>query len=518
VAIIATHRESGPMLFGNLRKYSTSRLMRVVDFCQGVLKPRGFQLANALLARRHVAMAYLALTTWWNCGPRCPLIKHCEDAVPRRLVWGISRFTQSGRTAAHEGARLSINLTKRVGEVRDEAFVAGLVLQHLHNFWKTLMAHDTNIQWADSITNFIMGCLGCELYLPPHKILAAIDRACLQAGESRWTRGTAQELFGVVLEQAWASLENSVTGPGPGHRKEITTTNIRHLRKRLKCAIIERFSPEVGQMVLSTIERSMKCYAAQLNANRGFDLENPQRRVNVGYAPTFEEITYFPGRAEDAAHWSDLSGTERSDKPWLNGLPRLIFVSDMGDAFSRKQDFEFLRSEMAAFQTPEGQRHLWLWLTKRPEVMRQFADSVGGFPANVCAMTTVTSTKTLGRVDALRNVKAVVRGLSLEPLWEPLADKIDLTGIDWVIVGGESGAKANVELFPVEWATELRDRCREEGVAFFLKQLGRRPICQGNELKLRHPHGGDWLEWPAELRVREMPHYFYTYAEQTASV
>ncbi len=173
---------------------------------------------------------------------------------------------------------------------------------------------------------------------------------------------------------------------------------------------------------------------------------------------------------------------------------------------------------MAAFQTPEGQQHLWLWLTKRPKIMREFADSIGGFPANVCAMTTVTSPKTLKRVDALREVNASVRGLSLEPLWGSLADEIDLTGIDWVIVGGESGAKANVELFPIEWAMKLRNRCREEGVAFFLKQLGRRPTCQGKELKLRQLHGGDWAEWPADIRVREMPQYFYNYAAAGASV
>ena len=71
-----------------------------------------------------------------------------------------------------------------------------------------------------------------------------------------------------------------------------------------------------------------------------------------------------------------------------------------------------------------------------------------------------------------------------------------------------------MELFPVEWAIELRDRCREEGVAFFLKQLGRRPSRQGNEFKLRHQHGGDWSEWTRDLRVREMPEYFYSYAEQ----
>lgn len=376
------------------------------------------------------------------------------------------------------------------------------------------MSITTNIQWCDSTINFIMGCLGCELYPTPEKLLAAIDRACLLAGISGWTKGTAKSLFGEVLTQVWGTLEESETGPGEGHQNGLSTTNLRHLRKRMKRRASELFSTKAGRLILATIEKSLKCYAAQLHANRGFDLENPQRDVNVGYAPTFETITLFPGRTKVAAQWSDLTGIERGEKPWLNGLPRLIFVSDMGDAFSRKQDFEFLRSEMAAFQTPVGQRHLWLWLTKRPDVMRQFVDSIGGFPANVCAMTTVTSTKTLSRVDALREVNAAVRGLSLEPLWEPLADKIDLTGIDWVIVGGESGARANVELFPVEWAIELRDRCREEGVAFFLKQLGRRPSHLGKEFTLRHPHGGDWSEWTHGLRVREMPEYFYSYVKQ----
>lgn len=380
------------------------------------------------------------------------------------------------------------------------------------------MAFQTNIQWCDSTVNFIMGCLGCELYPTPQKVLAAIDRACLKAGIAGWTSGTAKALFGELLDEVWSELEGTDSGPGLGHQKALTTTNIRHLRKRLKRAVAAQFSIAAGQMAESTIQRSLKCYAAQLHANRGFDLLNPQRKVNAGYAPTFEEITLFPGRTKVAAQLVDLTGTERLEKPWLNGLPRLIFVSDMGDAFSRKKDFGFLRTEMAAFQTPEGQQHLWLWLTKRPKIMREFADSIGGFPANVCAMTTVTSPKTLKRVDALREVNASVRGLSLEPLWGSLADEIDLTGIDWVIVGGESGAKANVELFPIEWAMKLRNRCREEGVAFFLKQLGRRPTCQGKELKLRQLHGGDWAEWPADIRVREMPQYFYNYAAAGASV
>ena len=114
-------------------------------------------------------------------------------------------------------------------------------------------------------------------------------------------------------------------------------------------------------------------------------------------------------------------------------------------------------------------------------------------------MTTVTSAKTLSRVGALREVNAAVRGLSLELHWEPLANKIDLTGTGGGIVGGKSGAKANVELFPVEWVIELQDRCREEGVAFFLKQLGRRPSRWGNKFQRWHHYGGEWSEWTPDL-------------------
>jgi hypothetical protein len=92
------------------------------------------------------------------------------------------------------------------------------------------MSITTNIQWCDSTINFIMGCLGCELYPTPEKLLAAIDRACLLAGISGWTKGTAKSLFGEVLTQVWGTLEESETGPGEGHQNSLSTTNLRHLR------------------------------------------------------------------------------------------------------------------------------------------------------------------------------------------------------------------------------------------------------------------------------------------------
>jgi protein gp37 len=193
----------------------------------------------------------------------------------------------------------------------------------------------------------------------------------------------------------------------------------------------------------------------------------------------------------------------------------MIFVSDMGDALSRRSDFAFLKREViGAMRSVKGSRHLWLWLTKRPGSMAALAAEIGGLPPNACAMTTVTGAdpERLKRIDELRSVDSVVRGLSIEPLWERIpAEKLDLTGIDWVIVGGESGSGDLTRPFALEWAEEIRDHCRKNGVAFFLKQLGRNPTREGQSVRLNDPHGGDWNEWEEELRVREFPPYFHNF-------
>jgi len=253
--------------------------------------------------------------------------------------------------------------------------------------------------------------------------------------------------------------------------------------------------------------------------NRGNDLLNPGRGMVPGHAPTFEQITRFEGRGVESAQWKDLLGKVDPDRPWIDGLPRLIFVSDMGDAFSRRTDFPYIKNEVIEPVISDlGRRHLWLWLTKRPELMVEFAEELGGFPDNICAMTTLTGPgpENLKRLDDLRRVKASVRGLSVEPLWERIPPKqLNLRGIDWLILGGESGSKVEYSRpFAIEWAEELRDHCRKNGVAFFLKQLGRRPTRSGQVLHLSDSHGGDWNEWPDEsLRVREFPQAFHRYRE-----
>jgi protein gp37 len=257
------------------------------------------------------------------------------------------------------------------------------------------------------------------------------------------------------------------------------------------------------------------CYAGQLHEFRG---------GRPGYAKAFDVAERFPGRVAKAARWSDLTGTERPEKPWLNGLPRLIFLSDMGDALSKPISFEYLKKEIIDNVTSEhGRRHRWLWLTKQPRRMLEFSHWLEGFlgtfnggefsikwPSNLWAGTSLTSTKGLNllRIDSLLRIgdANTTRFLSIEPQVEPfsrlwLPEKSD--GIHWVINGGESGKEARP--FDLQWARWLRASCKDRGSAYFLKQLGANVIDEGVCRRFEDSHGGDWNEWPTDLRVREMP-------------
>lgn len=367
------------------------------------------------------------------------------------------------------------------------------------------MSQNTKIQWCHSTVNPIMGCGGCELFSYPKEILDKIDSEVAKICKN-YKLGHAKR----YLKQCVV-----VCQLGQSELLKLTTTNIYHLRKQLAAELEKVYGQAAADCALRVIEQSVTCYAAKLHLNKAKSILNPYRSANPGYAPAFEEISQFSGRVAQMARMSDLRGVDDPQKPWMEGLPRLIFVSDMGDAFSRKADEPFLKADvLPAIKSSEGKRHLWLWLTKRPKVMGRFAKEIGGFPNNVCAMTTLTCADNvnLRRVDHLRRIDAACRGLSIEPLRERIpASKLNLKGIDWVIVGGESGAERYVNPFDLEWAAELRDLCREHGVAFFMKQFGRAPLWRGESVRLKNTHGGDWEEWPEEpdLRIREFPDYFY---------
>jgi len=239
------------------------------------------------------------------------------------------------------------------------------------------------------------------------------------------------------------------------------------------------------------------------------------RAGHKGYADTFENPKLFPGRMAEAASWGPPTEAEIADKPWLEGMPRLIFISDMGDALSKNVPFDYLHHEIIGNVTSDkGKKHIWLWLSKRPDRMAAFGAWLlkGGdyWPRNLVAMTTITSQRFAWRVDHLRRVPSSFKALSLEPLSGPVT--LSLERIDWVIVGGGSDVLA--DKFCTEWALDLQYACSDRGVPFFLKQVGRLPSSGGRLLSLKDAHGGDWYEWPKAWRVRNVPRAFWQWGHQ----
>ena len=151
-------------------------------------------------------------------------------------------------------------------------------------------------------------------------------------------------------------------------------------------------------------------------------------------------------------------------RSWRSG--RMIFVNSMSDLFHRDVPLEFIER---VFQTMrECPQHVFQILTKRSERLQKLATQID-WPSNVWIGVSVENAAVLSRVDDLRIVPAAVRFLSCEPLIGSLAG-IDLRGIHWVIVGGESGPHART--MNIQWVREIFRECRKQKVPFFFKQWG----------------------------------------------
>ena len=146
--------------------------------------------------------------------------------------------------------------------------------------------------------------------------------------------------------------------------------------------------------------------------------------------------------------------------------PRKIFVNSMSDLFHEEIPLDFIQRVFQTMQ--QAHWHIFQILTKRAERMAQLAPQLP-WPPNVWMGVTVEEQRYTRRIDLLRTVPAAVRFLSLEPLLGPLPN-LNLNGIHWVIVGGESGPGARP--MKPEWVTDIRDQCQAAGVAFFFKQWG----------------------------------------------
>lgn len=168
--------------------------------------------------------------------------------------------------------------------------------------------------------------------------------------------------------------------------------------------------------------------------------------------------------------------------------PRLVFVNSMSDLFHPEVPDDFIARVFDTMKACE--QHTFQILTKRPQRLAAISDQLP-WPSNVWMGVSVENAAYRFRIDHLRKVPAKVRFLSVEPLIGDIGE-LDLAGIHWVIVGGESGARAR----PVQegWVTAIRDQCVEAGVAFFFKQWGgRTPKAGGRELD-----GALWDEMPKE--------------------
>lgn len=146
--------------------------------------------------------------------------------------------------------------------------------------------------------------------------------------------------------------------------------------------------------------------------------------------------------------------------------PHTIFVCSMADLFHDNVPFSFIDMVMDTIR--QSEHHRYQILTKRAGRMYKYFND-RDIPSNVWLGVTVEAQSELSRIESLRRLQATIRFLSCEPLIEDLGD-IDLTDIDWVIVGGESGHKARP--MQPEWVRSIYQQAEEQGTAFFFKQWG----------------------------------------------
>lgn len=296
------------------------------------------------------------------------------------------------------------------------------------------------------------------------------------------------------------------------------------------------------------------CYAADIVARWG--------RKSTGYPTRFDRPELYPYRLLQACGWPDLTGTERPEKPWLDGYPRAIFLNDLGDTYTeRLDDPAYVRALAGAAESEADAAtkrlvpgattpprlsywnvvalaaaadavkaaghwldpfvpqmaeapHIWILLTKRPRRMRQAFERLGGVPRNFWLMTSVTSPRSIGRVRELVKIKgASVLGVSVEPVFAEIDLEPFRERLSWVIVGGESGPRAGeTRLGDIESALRVCSSVKPPlpRPAPFLKQLGAHPAIAGPGGKLRldldDPKGGNPREWPPGLQdLRKMP-------------
>lgn len=205
------------------------------------------------------------------------------------------------------------------------------------------------------------------------------------------------------------------------------------------------WNPVTGCTKIS--EACQNCYA-EVMARRLQKMPASKEKYKNGF-----KVTLHPECLEEPFGWKK---------------PTMVFVVSMGDLFHQDVPFTFIDNIMQIIRLLP--HHTFQLLTKRPERMAKYFQTRYGAPMNCWLGTTCENNLHYDRIDSLRAVRGgAVKFVSCEPLLGNMPD-IDLSGIDWVIAGGESGTRARKT--PIEWFRNLRDRCVETNTPFFFKQWG----------------------------------------------
>ena len=185
------------------------------------------------------------------------------------------------------------------------------------------------------------------------------------------------------------------------------------------------------------------CYAERM-AHRLQAMALPKYRAGF-------KVAIHPGTLEEPLRWRK---------------PRRVFVCSMSDLFHEQVPAAFIRKVFEVMNA--ASRHTFQLLTKRPHRAAEIAGDVAWGP-NIWVGTSIEDQRVLQRLAEIKRVPACIRFLSLEPLLGPLPT-LSLEGIEWVIVGGESGPRARA--MQPAWVRDIRDQCLTTGVPFFFKQWG----------------------------------------------
>lgn len=206
------------------------------------------------------------------------------------------------------------------------------------------------------------------------------------------------------------------------------------------------------------------CYAERL-----------AKRLKAMGQPNYQnefQLTLHPHMLDLPLHWKK---------------PQMIFVNSMSDIFHEDAPTEFIKKIFDVMARAHW--HIFQVLTKRSDRLLALADEFK-WESNIWMGVTVESAEYADRIDHLRQSPAKVKFLSMEPLLSPLTD-IPLDGMNWVIVGGESGPGARV--MKKEWVVDIRNQCERAGIPFFFKQWGGVNKKKAGRLL----EGRTWDEMPA---------------------